>query len=64
MAKRVTGYGLQWEPNMDLCLMKMKIYISRKRAIFVRYQFLKELQKRFERKSISTDGARRYKEAC
>lgn len=35
-----------------------------KRAIFVCYQFLKELQKRFERKFIFTDGARRYKEAC
>jgi len=36
----------------------------KKKSYFVCYQFLKELQKRFERKSIFTDGARWYKEAC
>ena len=46
-----------YEPNMDLCLM---IHISRERTIFVCYQFLKELRKRFGRKRMFTDGARCY----
>ena len=48
---------------MDLCLMM--IHISRERTILLCYQFFKEL-KRFGRKRIFTDGARRwyYKDAC
>ena len=48
---------IAYEPNMDLCLM---MHLSRERTIFVCYQFLKELRKRFGRKRMFTDGARCY----
>jgi putative transposase len=40
------------------------MHISRERTILVCYQFFRELRKRFGRKSIFTDGARWYKDAC
>ena len=48
---------IAYEPNVDLCLM---VHISRERTIFICYQFFKELQKRFGRKLIFTDGAGWY----
>ncbi len=50
-----------YEPNVNKCLM---IHLSRERTIFVCYQFFKQLQNRYGRKPIFTDGAHWYNDAC
>jgi putative transposase len=52
---------VDYEPNVNKCLM---IHLSRERTIFVCYQFFKQLQNRFGRKPIFTDGAHWYNDAC
>jgi transposase-like protein len=52
---------IAYEPAIDTCLMT---HLSRERAIFVCYQFFKQLQIRYGRKPIFTDGARWYNDAC
>jgi putative transposase len=52
---------IAYEPNTKSCLM---IHLSRERTIFVCYQFLKQLRRRYGLKSIHTDGAHRYSDAC
>jgi putative transposase len=39
-------------------------HISRERTIFVCYQFLKQLRRRYGLKPIHTDGAHWYNDAC
>lgn len=50
-----------YEPAIDACLM---MHLSRERTLFVCYQFFKQLQRRYGRKPIFTDGARWYNDAC
>ena len=52
---------IAYEPALNTCLM---MHLSRERTILVCYQFLKQLQKRYGRKPIFTDGALWYNEAC
>jgi putative transposase len=40
------------------------IHLSRERTIFVCYQFLKQLRRRYGLKPIHTDGAHWYNDAC
>lgn len=40
------------------------MHLSRERTIFVCYQFFKQLQNRYGRKPVFTDGAQWYNDAC
>lgn len=52
---------IAYEPALNTCLM---MHLSRERTIFVCYHFFKELQRRYGRKPIFTDGAKWYNDAC
>ena len=52
---------LAYEPNLHVCLL---FHISRERTIFVCYQFFKQIRTKFGSKSIYTDSAYWYNEAC
>jgi putative transposase len=52
---------IAYEPALNTCLM---MHLSRERTLFVCYQFFKQLQRRYGRKPIFTDGAPWYNEAC
>jgi putative transposase len=53
---------IAYEPNLNRCLM---MNLSRERTIFVCYQFFRQLRNRYgSRKTIYTDGARWYNDAC
>jgi len=52
---------IAYEPAMDTCLM---MHLSRERAIFVCYQFFKQLRNKYGRKPVFTDGAQWYNDAC
>ena len=52
---------IAYEPALNSCLM---MHLSRERTLFVCYRFFKQLQKRYGRKPIFTDGAGWYNEAC
>jgi putative transposase len=52
---------IAYEPKLNKCLM---IHLSRDRTILVCYQFFKQLRSKYGRKSIFTDGARWYNDAC
>ena len=52
---------IAYEPALNSCLL---MHLSRERTIFVCYQFFKQIQKRYGRKPIFTDGAPWYNEAC
>jgi putative transposase len=53
---------IAYEPNLNTCLM---MHLSRERTIFVCYQFFRQLRDRYgSRKTIYTDGARWYNDAC
>jgi putative transposase len=52
---------IAYEPNIKRCLM---MHLSRERTILVCYQFFKQIRNRFGRKSILTDGATWYYQAC
>jgi transposase-like protein len=48
---------IAYEPALGTCLA---MHLSRERTIFVCYRFFKQLQTRYGRKPIFTDGARWY----
>ncbi|AIC14486.1 DDE-type integrase/transposase/recombinase [Nitrososphaera viennensis] len=52
---------IAYEPTIGTCLM---MHLSRERTIFVCYQFFKQLQRRYGRRPIFTDGAQWYNDAC
>jgi putative transposase len=53
---------IAYEPGINTCLMKM--HLSKEKTIFVCYQFFKQLQRRYSRKLIFTEGALWYNDAC
>ncbi|MEW6603687.1 MAG: DDE-type integrase/transposase/recombinase [Thermoproteota archaeon] len=52
---------IAYEPALGTCLA---MHLSHERTIFVCYRFFRQLQRRYGRKPIFTDGARWYNEAC
>lgn len=52
---------IAYEPNLHACVM---MHLSRERTILVCYQFLKQLRRKYGRKTICTDGAQWYNDAC
>src|SRR5919197_5535526 len=52
---------IAYEPAINTCLI---MHLSRERTIFVCYQLFKQLQNRYGRKPIFTDGAQWYNDAC
>ena len=52
---------IAYEPNLHACLM---MHLFRERTIFVCYQSLRQLRKRYGRKPICTDGVKWYNDAC
>ena len=49
------------EPTLRVCLL---FHLSTERTIFVCYQFFKQIRTRFGNKTIFTDGAHWYNDAC
>jgi transposase-like protein len=55
--------SVAYEPNLDdACLMMH--HLSCERTILVCYYFFKQLRDRNGRKSVFTDGAKWYNDAC
>ena len=52
---------IAYEPAINSCLM---MHLSRERTLFVCYSFFKQLQNRYGKRPIFTDGAAWYVQAC